>query len=375
MSVAPAAASLGWGRLPNRPAAAEHWLSNRRAALPAPIGGSLLAHGLGRSYGDVGLNAACSLLLTRGLDRFIDLDLGKGVLRAEAGVSLAEVLALLAPRGWFLPVTPGTRYVTLGGAVANDVHGKNHHRSGSFGHHVCSLELLRSSGERLVCSPTQHPGLFQATIGGLGLTGLITWVELQLQRVAQPVMQVLHRRFHALDEFWQIDAELAPRHAHAVAWLDVGHGGRGIYSAADFVEDTAVASWQLPPAEPRRHLGFTPPVSLVGRLSCSLFNAAYFRRPLPASSRCSAFDFLYPLDAVGGWNRVYGPAGFMQYQCVLPANVQREALADTACGSQTQRPAFVFDGVEDIRRAGPGWPDVVSDARCHTGHGLCQPGP
>ena len=319
---------LSWGRLPARPATVECWPTSRHVPLPAPQGPGLLAHGLGRSYGDVALNAGGTLVHTRGLDRFMSFDPRSGCLRAEAGVSLAEVLALVVPQGWFLPVSPGTRYVTLGGAVANDVHGKNHHRAGSFGHHLRSLELLRSSGERLGCSATQHPALLRATVGGLGLTGLITWVELQLQPVAQPVMRYSHQRFHTLEGFWQIDAEQAARHAHTVAWLDVRHGGRGIYSTGDFVESAGATAWRLPPPLPRQNWPLTPPVSLVGSLSSRLFNAAYFRRPLRPEGLASAFDLLYPLDAVGNWNRVYGPRGFMQYQCVLPRASQREALAD-----------------------------------------------
>ena len=326
-TASPLRPSISWGRLPSRPAAGECHPSSRHAPLPVPKGPGLLAHGLGRSYGDVALNEGGTLVRTRGLDRFMAFDRHSGLLRAEAGVSLAEVLALVVPHGWFLPVTPGTRYVTLGGAVANDVHGKNHHRTGSFGHHLRHLELLRSSGERLVCSPTQHPELLRATVGGLGLTGLITWVELQLQPVAQPVMRYSNRRFHTLDEFWQLDAELAQAHAHTVAWLDVRHGGRGIYSAADFVDTPTPSAWQHPPLQPRRTLPLTPPCSLVGGMSSRLFNAAYFRRPLRAGGLASAFGLLYPLDAVGAWNRVYGPRGFLQYQCVLPLAQQREGMA------------------------------------------------
>ena len=155
----------------------------------------MLPFGNGRSYGDSCLNNGGHLLATRGLDRFLAFDPETGLIRCEAGVLLSEILSLTVGYGWFLPVTPGTRFVTVGGAIANDVHGKNHHVAGTFGHHVTCLELLRSSGERLRCGPTEHADLFAATIGGLGLTGLITWAEFRLKRIANPYVQVERQRF------------------------------------------------------------------------------------------------------------------------------------------------------------------------------------
>jgi FAD/FMN-containing dehydrogenase len=156
-------------------------MPQRHSALPLPAEGSALPFGNGRSYGDSGLNPGGALIMARQLDRFICFDAATGVLRCEAGVLLADILKLVLPQGWFLPVTPGTQFVTVGGAIANDVHGKNHHVAGSFGNHVRCLELLRSDGSRRLCSPTEHADWFGATVGGLGLTGLITWVELQLR--------------------------------------------------------------------------------------------------------------------------------------------------------------------------------------------------
>jgi FAD/FMN-containing dehydrogenase len=314
-----------WGRWPVAPAAREVPLFDRSQPLPSARDGSLLAHGLGRSYGDVALNEGGTLLLTRGLDRYIALDPGTGVLRAEAGVSLDEILQLVVPQGWFLAVTPGTRFITLGGAVANDVHGKNHHRAGSFGCHVRAFELLRSSGERLLCSATEHADWYAATIGGLGLTGLITWVEIQLVRIASPVVSVHNQRFTGLDGYWALDAEMGARHGHSVAWVDCLHGGRGIYTAGDFVD-------ALP--EPPRHrpstlrVPLTPPVSLVNALSLRAFNAAYYHRPLHTQQLQHYEPFFYPLDAMLDWNRIYGRRGFFQYQCVLPRAAMREAATE-----------------------------------------------
>ncbi len=160
----------------------------------------VLPYGLGRSYGDSCLNGGGVLIDTSGLDHFIAFDSQRGLLRCEAGVTLAEILRLLAPGGlvprsfseggWFLPVVPGTRFVTMGGAIANDIHGKNHHRVGTFGHHITQFELVRSTGERVVCSSRRHADLFRATIGGLGLTGLITWAEIRLKPLAGPLLVV-----------------------------------------------------------------------------------------------------------------------------------------------------------------------------------------
>jgi hypothetical protein len=157
-------------------------MSDRHASLP-DFDGTALPHGNGRSYGDSCLNPDGALLRTRGMDRFIAFDAATGVLRCEAGVQLAEIIALALPQGWFLPVSPGTRFVTVGGAIANDVHGKNHHAAGSFGEHVRAFELLRSDGQRLLCTRAHNADWFAATVGGLGLTGLVTWAEIALRRV------------------------------------------------------------------------------------------------------------------------------------------------------------------------------------------------
>jgi FAD/FMN-containing dehydrogenase len=315
-----------WGRFPRHRAAREWWLSDRDAELPARRSeGSMLTHGLGRSYGDVALNDGGQLLRARTLDRFIAFDAATGVLRAEAGVSLDEIIELTLPQGWFLPVTPGTRFVTLGGAVANDVHGKNHHGAGTFGEWVRALELLRSDGTRQTCDATRNAEWLQATIGGLGLTGLITWVELQLVRVRSPWLWTTHRRFANLDEYWEVDAELGARHEFSVAWVDCVHGARGIYSAADFA---ACGSGRAARQRPARRMPIDPPFSLVNGLTLRAFNAAYYHRPLPAQGVSHFLPFFYPLDGLQDWNRIYGRNGFFQYQCVLPPAAMRAAAAE-----------------------------------------------
>ncbi|MFB9068181.1 FAD-binding oxidoreductase [Pseudofulvimonas gallinarii] len=319
---------IGWGRHPRLPPARQVVLRDRNAALPQ-TSTTLLPHGLGRSYGDSCQNGDGTLLLTRGLDRFIHFDREAGVLACEAGVSLDEILRLVVPHGWFLPAVPGTRFVTVGGAIANDVHGKNHHRAGSFGRHVRRFELLRSDGRRLVCSPEENTGLFEATIGGLGLTGLMTWAEIRLAPIPGPWMQVEHVRFAGLDEFFALSEASANSHEHSVAWIDClargNKAGRGIFSRANFVADSRPAR-QLAP--PRLAVPFTPPVPMIGGLGARFFNGAWYRRPLRRPRRQPYAPFLFPLDGIAEWNRLYGPRGFLQHQCVIPPESERDAVQE-----------------------------------------------
>ena len=291
---------------------------------------SCLPFGNGRSYGDVCLNNNGALLLTRGLDRFIAFDPATGLMRAEAGVLLSEILALIVPQGWFLPVTPGTQCVTLGGAIANDVHGKNHHLAGSFGGHVRIFELLRSDGRRLTCTPEHNPDWFRATVGGLGLTGLITWVEIQLQRIANPWIVAENRRFASLDEFLALNTEYEAHYPYTVSWIDCAARGqtlgRGIYMAGMHAPPGLMKS---PPTERRAlTVPFAPPVSLVNNLSVRWFNRLYYHLPRPARGLTPYQPFFYPLDNLREWNRLYGRRGFFQYQCVIPPTAARDALRE-----------------------------------------------
>lgn len=328
-----------WGRYPRATPARITRLTNRLAPLPESDL-PLLVYGNGRSYGDVCLNDGGHILLARGLDRFIAFDAEQGILRAEAGVLLAEILDLIVPQGWFLPVTPGTRFVTLGGAVANDVHGKNHHRAGTFGHHVRAFELVRSDGSRRVCTPTENADWFAATLGGLGLTGLITWVEIQLCVIAGPWIQAESRRFANLGAFFALSEESDRTHEFTVAWIDCAargaNLGRGILLSGNFAPASA-GTGKTPQAHGLLNVPITPPFSLINRLSLNAFNALYYRKPEGAFLTHYA-PFFYPLDGIGHWNRIYGPKGFLQYQCVLPPDVAepatRELLARIAKSGQ-----------------------------------------
>ena len=325
-----------WGQLPARAAREERWWTDRAAALPEPAS-TLLAYGNGRSYGDVCLNGDATLLHTRGMDRFIAFDPASGVLRCEAGVLLSEILDLFVPRGWFLPVTPGTRFITLGGAIANDVHGKNHHRAGSFGCHVRCFELLRSDGLRRLCSPHENSEWFAATIGGLGLTGLITWVEIELRPIAGTGIAVENTRFNGLDEFFSLNAAAEAGHEYTVAWIDcLAAMPRGILMAGDHASPGDVAGR---PGEPLR-LPFPPPklpFSLINDLSLRAFNQLYYHRRLSMKSVMHYAPFFYPLDSIAHWNRLYGRQGFFQYQFVLPLAARAalaEVLRDIAASGQ-----------------------------------------
>lgn len=278
--------------------------------------------GNGRSYGDSCLNEGGVLLDARGLDRFIAFDAATGVVVCEAGVLLDEILQLAVPRGWFLPVTPGTRYVTVGGAIANDVHGKNHHRTGTFGGHVRRFELMRSDGTRLICSSEQHSEWYRATIGGLGLTGLVLWAEVALRPIYNPYMSVETIRYRRLEDFFALSKDSDQDFEYTVAWLDCMAGdsqlGRGIFMRANH----APALCRAQPRERRRHLRMPVdiPFSLVNKASLETFNWLYYHKAPKARRReiVHHVSFFYPLDAIAGWNRIYGRKGFMQYQCVIP---------------------------------------------------------
>lgn len=333
-----------WGRYPKA-----HQrllpLTWRSDPLPLPKDGPVLAVGLGRSYGDACLNDGGTLLTARGLSRWIDFDEASGVVRCEAGVSLAELLALAVPKGWFLPVSPGTQFVTVGGAIANDVHGKNHHVAGTFGRYVRAFELLRSDGSRLLCTPTENAELYAATIGGLGLTGLITWAEVALQPSPNAWMETESVRFGNLEAFFALSAESADW-PYSVAWVDcLAKGaqlGRGLFSrgrhAAPFDGATRkVASGMI--SVPVDAPGF-----LLNRLTVQAFNALYYRkqRAKVLEARVHYRPFFYPLDALGHWNRLYGKRGLLQWQCVVP--VGTDAIRRI---------------LEEISRAGEGSPLAV----------------
>lgn len=292
--------------------------------------GGTLAYGNGRSYGDSCLADSDHVLHMRTLDRFIEVDWQRGVVTAEAGITLAEILAVAIPQGWFLSVTPGTQFATLGGAIANDVHGKNHHVRGTFGNHVRRLGLQRQGQPLLTCSSVENPELFAATIAGLGLTGVITWAEIQLIPVRSSQIDSSAVRFGNLADFFALSTELDHLHEYSVAWIDClakgAQAGRGVF----FVGDHADYGTRTVEDRSKIFVPFTPPVSLINNLSLRTFNEAYWRmHPVERSSKRVSYEpFFYPLDRIDHWNRIYGRQGFQQYQCVIPQAAAEVAIRE-----------------------------------------------
>lgn len=287
---------------------------------PAPNGGPITFFGQGRSYGDVALNAGGIVAHTQHMNRFIDADWTTGRIRAEAGMTLDQLLQTCVPRGWFVPVSPGTKYVSLGGAVANDVHGKNHHAVGSFGAHVTALGLHRSDVPPMTLSPQDNSDLFALTISGLGLTGLITWVELQLIPISSPFMKVENLRMDNLDAFFDLSANSADW-PYSVAWVDcfaTGNAlGRGVFTRARHSSEVD----PLVPHAPQARLTWPAdaPAWMLTKGTIAAFNAAYRRRPGARLKGAQHYGpFFYPLDGINRWNRMYGRRGFFQHQCIVP---------------------------------------------------------
>lgn len=322
-----------WGRYPRVNQEAVR-LTRREAGLPlsADDDRRALPFGNGRSYGDSCLNDGGLLLDCRGLDHFMAFDRDSGVLRCEAGVLLSEILPLIVPAGWFLPVTPGTKFVTVGGAIANDVHGKNHHRAGTFGRHVNCLELLRSDGTRMLCSPEQNADWFAATIGGLGLTGVITWAEIQLVEIHSPFIDEEIIRFDRLENFFTLAEESDAQYDHTVAWIDClatgSELGRGLFIRGNHAARAA----ENAPKPPKLRLAFPIdlPFPLVNKTTLKAFNTLYYNKQRQRRNQVQSHyePFFYPLDSISDWNRIYGSKGFMQFQCVVPQDAAPDALKD-----------------------------------------------
>jgi FAD/FMN-containing dehydrogenase len=291
----------------------------------------VLPFGLGRSYGDSCLNDGGILLDMSSLNRLMAFDRQTGILRCEAGVTLAEILDYVVLQGWFLPVTPGTKYVTVGGAIANDVHGKNHAYAGTFGCHVKKFELLRSNGERLICSPTENEAWFKATIGGLGLTGVILWAEIQLKPIKSPFIKETTIKFESLDEFFEIAAVSEKGYEYTVAWIDslaTGKSlGRGLFRRGNNANPPFDQTLHLPQKR-NVTVPLDAPNFALNRLSMRAFNSLYYNRMTTRVKRHLIHyePFFYPLDAIKRWNRIYGHRGFFQYQCVVPYDDNYRAI-------------------------------------------------
>lgn len=324
-----------WGRYPHT-RCIPHSTCWRTDPLPKTNGKTILPYGLGRSYGDCCLNDGGVSLQTRWMNKFISFDKSTGVLSCEGGTTLDQILQLTVPCGWFLPTTPGTKFVTVGGAIANDVHGKNHHRAGTFGCHVRRFELRRSDGETLICSTGENPEWFQATIGGLGLTGLITWATFQLRAIDSSFISMESIKFGNLTEFFAISEDSDRDFEYTVAWIDAlargANLGRGIFMRGNHAAKTSTHGLAVH-GKQKLEIPVDAPNFLLNPVTVRGFNFAYYQKQQTKVKRSvTHYDpFFYPLDAIGKWNRIYGRRGFFQYQSLVPftdgPEVSREMLS------------------------------------------------
>lgn len=307
-----------WGCYPGGEQAGCYW-DDKNSNFPNAET-TVLPYGLGRSYGTSCQNLQGQVVSSKLRNHFIAFDPENGLLHCEAGVTLAEILSVCLPKGWFLSVTPGTKFVTVAGAIANDVHGKNHESAGSFGCYVHSFELLRSDGERLLCSASQNSEWFYATIGGLGLTGFITSAVIQLKKVNSRRVESETIKYQHLNDFFTL-AEQSQDYEYTAAWLDCLATGAQL-GRGHFIRGNHALNGGLTAKADKKTLSvpLTPPISLINKLSLQAFNSAYYHRQRKASvtKQTDYNPFFYPLDSLHHWNRIYGKKGFLQYQCVIP---------------------------------------------------------
>ncbi|MBX9754730.1 MAG: FAD-binding oxidoreductase [Pseudomonadaceae bacterium] len=307
----------GWGRYPQHDAQLMQPQNVPDAAQLLTENGPVLGRGMGRSYGDSAL--ADRLISTRHLNLLHSFDVQTGLLTCAAGISLAELLDVFVPRGWFLPITPGTQFVSLGGAIASDVHGKNHHLHGCFSACVESIELLLADGSQVLCSRNERPELFHATCGGMGLTGLIVAVSLRLLRIESAYIQQTTYKAANLEEALQL-FEAHSASTYSVAWIDCLASGAALGRSLLMVGEHARDGQLLLPAKRVLSVPLDMPAALLNRYSVQAFNELYYQRIRKAVSkqRVTFESFFYPLDGIQQWNRLYGKQGFVQYQFVIP---------------------------------------------------------
>ena len=310
-------------------------LSDLRAI---PTTGTLpdyISRGMGSGYGDAALNAGSGVILHERLGRLLDFDPATGVVTAEGGACFADLIKVFLPRGWFLPVSPGTKYVSVGGAIAADVHGKNHHADGSFGRYVLDFELLTGTGQVLHCSREENADVFFATLGGMGLTGAILSARVRLRKVESGYVAVKYQRAQNLDDALALFASGDRDHRFSVAWIDCLSSGksfgrsvlmRGDHAPAARLTGRAADAPLAPPAKRRTGVPFFMPSFVLNQWSVKAFNAAFYKRHYDRDALVDYDSYFYPLDSVANWNRMYGRRGYLQYQVVLPHATARAGL-------------------------------------------------
>jgi FAD/FMN-containing dehydrogenase len=314
-----------WGRYPQIEASGELFETSDQLKRQIDGAGDVIAYGMGRSYGDSALNQR--VVFSRRFNKILHFDAEQGLVACESGVSLQELISVFLPRGWFLSVTPGTRLISVGGAIASDVHGKNHHVAGCFSSCVDSFELMLPDGSIVLCSREKNKRLFRATCGGMGLTGIILTAVIRLQKVKSAYIRETVKRCQNLEEIFHRFEEYKEL-PYSVAWIDCLESGdkvgRSVLMAGDHA-DTGSLDIELP--RPVSVPMDFPRFSL-NRYSVKLFNRFYYHtRPTAVENRLVRLDpFFYPLDSIGHWNRIYGKGGFTQYQLVLPKKASYEGL-------------------------------------------------
>jgi decaprenylphospho-beta-D-ribofuranose 2-oxidase len=360
----------GWGRIaPSSAELTEPGSPGEAAALlqAARPSTAMIARGLGRSYNNAAQCDGGVVISTARLNRIIELETATGLATCEAGVSLEQLMIAGLPGGWFVPVSPGTRQVTVGGAIAADVHGKNHHVAGGFAMHVPSFDLLLPGGELRTVTRRGDPALFWATAGGMGLTGLIVRATVRLKPVATSRVRVDTVRTSDIDETMAVLAEHDRTYGYTVAWSDsLARGaslGRSVITSGDFAEPA-----DLTPGDRADPFAFRPgarlglpavfPPGLINRYTAAAANEAWFRKaPRRRHGELQTIGkFFHPLDGVRNWNRVYGPGGFRQYQYVLPFGQEAAVRRSFELVSQARAPSFVTV----LKRFGPGDPGLLS---------------
>ena len=344
----------GWGRYPL--SESDVYRPDRIAELQSVVTtntSSLIARGAGRAYGDAALNDQNRVVDLTRLNRMLSFDATSGLLRCEAGVTIAELIDVFLPRGFFPPVTPGTRFVTLGGSVAADVHGKNHHRDSSLASHVTWFDLMVASGEVLRCSREENAALFWATVGGMGLTGVILELELRMRRVESAYFDGEMIRAANIDAAIEAFERTESQYGYSVAWIDCnsskGALGRSILNLGNFATlDQLPRNLAQDPLSTMPRLSPIVPFDLPGvalnSLTVKAFNAAIYAlyRETAAHRIFDWESFFYPLDSIRNWNRIYGKHGFVQYQCVWPPNESRAGLIEVLEAiSRSRRASFV----------------------------------
>ena len=327
----------GWGNLP---------VESCHVTVPASVGelrrvisddeiSTQICRGLGRSYGDAAINRDGGVIINTRFDRLLDFDNDTGTLHCESGVPLSEIIKIFLPRGWFLPTTPGTKHITIGGAIAADVHGKNHHRDGSFGDFVLELRLLLASGDELRCSPAEHADVFWATIGGMGLTGIILDARIQLIKVKSAYIDVTHQRTRDLDEALETFAASDADYRYSVAWVDCLATGKSLGRGVLMLGNECAAA-DLPTTlrdEPlhlltkrKKSVPCYFPQWVLNAHTVRAFNQLFYMQHKNCRKIVDLDSYFYPLDSLRNWNRIYGKRGFIQYQALFPPETSRRGL-------------------------------------------------